>query len=214
MVKKDLSTLRQDYASATLDESCVIRDPLRQFAAWFDQAIEAGLPEPNAMTLATADAGGMPSARVVLLKELDEKGFVFYTNYMSRKGREIRENPYASMVFLWLELQRQVRIQGRVEKILPEESDAYFSSRPRESQLGAIVSPQSAVVPGREFLEGLYRDTEERLRGRSLARPEHWGGYRLLPDTLEFWQGRPGRMHDRLLFTRMKGDWKLERLAP
>lgn len=214
MVKKDLSTLRQEYAAASLDESSVLRDPMGQFAAWFDQAMDAGVTEPNAMTLATADGSGRPSARVLLLKELDGKGFVFYTNYQSHKGRDLDVNPRASMVFLWLELQRQVRIEGRVEKISPEESDAYFSSRPRESQLGAIVSPQSSVVPDREFLEKRFREAEESLRGQTPARPEHWGGYRLLPDTVEFWQGRIGRLHDRLLFTRVETGWKLERLAP
>jgi pyridoxamine 5'-phosphate oxidase len=214
MVKRDLSALRQEYAAASLEEHSVNPDPLLQFAAWFDQALEAGLPEPNAMTLATMGPGGMPNARVVLLKELDERGFVFYTNYQSWKGKELENNPLASLVFLWLELHRQVRIRGWTEKLSERESDTYFLSRPRESQLGAMASPQSEVVPGREFLEARFRELEEKYRGKPLVRPAHWGGYRLFPESIEFWQGRTGRLHDRLLYIGKPGFWKLQRLAP
>lgn len=206
--------MRQEYASARLEESGANPDPLIQFAAWFDQALEAGLPEPNAMTLATASPDGRPNARVVLLKELDGKGFLFYTNYLSQKGRELAVNPHATMVFLWLELHRQVRIAGWTEKLSEAESDAYFHSRPRESQLGAIASPQSEVVPGREFLEARFAELEKKYGGKPLGRPAHWGGYRLVPESVEFWQGRPGRLHDRLLYSGKPGSWKIQRLAP
>jgi pyridoxamine 5'-phosphate oxidase len=214
MAKRDLSALRQEYAAATLEERSVSPDPFLQFAVWFDQAMAAGLPEPNAMTLATAGMDGLPNARVVLLKELDERGFVFYTNYLSQKGRELDDNPHATLVFLWLELHRQVRIRGRVDKLTGSESDSYFLSRPRESQLGAMASPQSEAVPGREFLEARFTELEKQYRGKPLERPAHWGGYRLLPDSVEFWQGRTGRLHDRLLYTGKPGSWKLKRLAP
>ncbi len=211
-IRKDLSDFRENYRMAALNESDVPRDPLLLFNDWLDQAIAAGLPEPNAMTLATIDLDAMPSARVVLLKEVSKSGFVFYTNYDSDKGIELSKNPNASLVFLWLELQRQVRVVGKVSKVDPETSDAYFAVRPRGSQIGAWVSPQSRPIPNREVLE---REYEAMLKDdKPLKRPPHWGGYRLIPDRVEFWQGRESRLHDRLLFVKHKGGWKIHRLAP
>lgn len=214
MVKKDLSKFRQEYAATTLFESTAHADPLVQFGIWLDQAIHAGLPEPNAMTLASSDQTGKPHARVVLLKELDETGFVFYTNYHSDKGKQLEINPHAALVFLWLELHRQVRIEGYVEKVSEEESDTYFTSRPRNSQLGAIASPQSTEIPSREFLEKEYMMVKETYLGKSIKRPAYWGGYRLIPERIEFWQGRQNRLHDRLLYVPTKNGWTIRRLAP
>ena len=203
MVRKDLRSLREEYASHALLETEAPADPLEMFGIWFDQAMQAGIAEPNAMTLATTNEEGRPAARVVLLKELDHRGFVFFTNYQSQKGKQLAANPHACLVFLWLELQRQVRISGHVERIAPEESDHYFMSRPRESQLGALASPQSQPVPSRQALEENFQKVKQAWAGKDIVRPAHWGGYRLIPDALEFWQGRPGRMHDRLLYTRI-----------
>ncbi len=214
MTRKNLTTLRREYATAGLSEQEAGTDPLRLFGRWLEQAMESGLPEPNALTLATVDAGGHPSARVLLLKELDEKGFVFYTNYRSDKGRELECNPHAALVFLWLELARQVRVQGRVEKLGEAESDAYFALRPRDSRLGALASPQSQVIPSREFLEASFRSMQKEYGNGPIPRPPHWGGYRLLPLRIEFWQGRPNRLHDRILFTREDKNWRISRLAP
>jgi len=212
---KNLQSLREEYTAMTLDEKEVDANPLRQFVLWFDQATQACLPEPNAMTLATADSKGRPSARIVLLKELDEAGFIFFTNYHSQKGRHLEENPYASIVFNWIGLQRQVRIAGRVEKIPPDQSDAYFAQRPRSSQLGAVVSPQSHPLPNREILDNLYREAERKYHNQSIPRPEFWGGYRLLPHSLEFWQGRASRLHDRIIYTFVESSsWEICRLAP
>ena len=214
MVKKDLSGLRQEYAATSLYEHTAHGSPLVQFGIWLDQAIQAGLPEPNAMTLASTDQQGRPHARVVLLKELDETGFVFYTNYHINKGKQLDTNPHAALVFLWLELQRQVRVEGYVEKVREEESDAYFTSRPRDSQLGAIASPQSAEIPSRDFLEKEYMMAKETYSGKSIKRPNNWGGYRLIPERIEFWQGRQSRLHDRLLYVASKNGWTIRRLAP
>lgn len=212
---KNLQSLREEYTAMTLDEKEVYLNPLRQFVLWFDQAVHAGLPEPNAMTLATADLMGRPSARIVLLKEVDKAGFVFFTNYQSQKGRQLEENPYASLVFNWLELQRQVRVAGRVEKILSDQSDAYFAQRPRPSQLGAVVSPQSHPLPNREILDILYKEAERKFHNQPIPRPEHWGGYRLIPHSLEFWQGRASRLHDRIIYTFVESEsWEICRLAP
>lgn len=210
--KKDLSAFRKEYILSALKEEDVPQDPLVLFSQWLDTAIERGLPEPNAMTLATANADGHPAARVVLLKEVSEGGFVFYTNYESAKGRELAANPHAALVFLWLELQRQVRINGRVDKVSPEASDAYFAIRPRNSQIGALVSPQSRIITGREMLEKQF-DELSRQSGE-ISRPASWGGYRLVPKSIEFWQGRENRLHDRLLYTRHGDNWKINRLAP
>lgn len=198
---------------AGLAEKDADADPFRQFERWFDDAVRAELPLPNAMTLATATAAGRPSARAVLLKGVDTGGFVFYTNYESRKARELAENPCASLVFLWAALERQVRIEGAIEKVSAEESDAYFDSRPLGSRLGAWASPQSRTLPDRMTLAKKVGAVVLRY-GRHPPRPPHWGGYRLLPEAIEFWQGRKSRLHDRLLYTMRDGAWKIQRLAP
>lgn len=209
-----LSELRREYALARLDEDSIEADPFRQFERWFEEARRAELPEPNAMTLATADPDGRPHARIVLLKDLEAGGFVFYTNYDSAKGRELAANPQAALVFLWKELERQVRIEGRVERVSDAESTAYFRIRPRGSQLGAAVSRQSRVVTDRATLDRRYLELEGRYRDRDIPRPPHWGGYRLIPETFEFWQGRRNRLHDRLHFRRDGEGWRLQRLEP
>jgi pyridoxamine 5'-phosphate oxidase len=210
-----LSDLRKEYMLHGLSEADLAPDPFAQFQAWFDTALAAGLPEPNAMTLATATPDGRPSARMVLIKGVDPRGFVFYTNYESRKGRELEANPWAALVFYWPELERQIRIEGRVERVAAEESDAYFASRPLGSRLGAWASPQSQVIPGRDVLEARLRDLEARFASGDVPRPPHWGGYRVVPEAVEFWQGRPSRLHDRLRYTRQAdGRWAIERLAP
>lgn len=211
----EIENLRKEYTAKTLEVEDVRIDPFDQFEAWFAEAMQARLPEPNAMTLATA-VDGQPSARIVLLKGFDRDGFVFYTNYRSRKGEELRQNPRVALVFLWLELQRQVRIEGKAERIDPAESTRYFQSRPRGSQIGAWASPQSAVIEHREVLEERYRVLEEKYAEREpLPRPGHWGGYLVRPHRLEFWQGRPSRLHDRIQYRQEEnGQWKIERLAP
>jgi len=202
-------------ANADLDEKSADPNPLKLFRRWFDEAIASGSRLPDATTLATATKEGKPSARMVLLKQADEQGFVFYTNYNSRKARELDENPYAALVCYWVQLDRQVRVEGSVERVSAQESDEYFRTRPRESQLGAITSPQSEVIESREFLEQRVRDFEAMYRDRSVARPAHWGGYRLKPQMIEFWQNRPGRLHDRILYERQAdGTWTIKRLAP
>ncbi len=214
MIKKNLANLRQEYAAATFDEEVAHPHPFSQFGLWFDQAIESNLLEPNAMILSTVDQQGKPHARVVLLKALDESGFVFYTNYDSHKGQQLQANPYASMVFLWLDLQRQVRVEGYVEKVSQQESDDYFSLRPKSSQIGAHVSPQSCVIPDRSFLEQRYKALEKEFAHKEVPRPRNWGGYRLIPERMEFWQGRQSRLHDRLVYERNSVGWTIKRLAP
>ena len=209
---KDLSNFRENYSLSALNESDVPAEPLNLFNEWLDQAIAAGLPEPNAMTLATIDLDGFPAARVVLLKEISNSGFVFYTNYDSDKGIELSKNPNASLVFLWLEMQRQVRVVGQVSKVHPKTSDAYFALRPRGSQIGAWISPQSRPIPNREVLEKEYEAMLE--KDQPLKRPPHWGGYRLMPERVEFWQGRENRLHDRILYVDFDDNWKIFRLAP
>jgi len=210
-----ISRLRKEYTRAGLDESDAAQDPIEQFRWWFDEALAAGLHEPNAMTLATATPGGSPSARIVLIKGFDERGFVFYTNYGGRKARELEKNPYCALVFYWGELGRQVRAEGRASRVRGEESDAYFASRPRGSQLGAWVSEQSRSIGNRGALELRLRELEREYDGREIPRPPFWGGYRVEPEAIEFWQGRENRLHDRLLYRRSgEGGWKRERLQP
>jgi pyridoxamine 5'-phosphate oxidase len=211
----NIADLRQNYTRAGLTEAEAATDPIQQFRTWFQQTLEAQLLEPNAMTLATTTADGKPTARMVLLKDFDARGFVFYTNYESLKGQQLNENPFAALVFWWAELERQIRIEGRVEKISNQESDAYFHSRPIGSQLGAWVSHQSQVIDSREVLETRQLDLEQQYQDRKIPRPIHWGGFRVVPSVIEFWQGRPSRLHDRLRYTRQaNGSWLRERLSP
>jgi len=211
----DLASIRREYARAALDLEHTDPDPFRQFSRWMEEAQAAGIAEPTAMTVATADREGRPDARVVLLKGVDRGGFVFYTNYRSRKGRELAANPAAALNFWWAELERQVRILGTTVRVDPGESEAYFRSRPRDSQLSAWISPQSEVVAGRAGLEQARAEAEARFAGQEVPRPEHWGGVRVMPAEFEFWQGRPGRLHDRIHYTPAPGGaWHRERLAP
>lgn len=211
----NLADLRKDYTAQQLLENNLAPDPIQQFDAWWKEAITGQVLEPNAMTLATASSDGVPSARIVLLKSFSQEGFVFFTNYESYKGRQLEENPKACLVFLWKELERQVRITGLVKKVTGEESDAYFHSRPVQSQVGAIASPQSRVIESREWLDEQFRKTASELEGKELSRPPHWGGYRVQPVIVEFWQGRPSRLHDRIQYALQDdGSWKTERLAP
>jgi pyridoxamine 5'-phosphate oxidase len=198
-----------------LDEHSVDSNPIDLFRRWFGDAIASGSRLPDAMTLATATKDGKPSARMVLLKQVDDQGFVFYTNYRSGKARELEENPQAALVFYWTQLDRQVRVEGSVERVSAAQSDEYFKTRPRESQIGAAASPQSEVIESREILEKNFRELDELYRDRPVERPAHWGGYRLKPERIEFWQNRAGRLHDRILYERQAdGNWTIERLAP
>lgn len=208
-----IADLRKDYKLASLDVGDLDHEPVVQFDHWLSDALKAELPEPTAMTLATVTAEGKPSARIVLLKSFDASGFTFYTNYDSRKGRELATHPHACLVFHWVELERQVRIEGRVEKAPLADADTYFASRPLLSRVGATVSPQSQVIESRQWLEQQFTQAQTRL-GDAPPRPEHWGGYRVIPSLFEFWQGRRSRLHDRLQY-RLKGEkWLIERLAP
>lgn len=199
----------------TIDEKLIDRDPIRQFQHWFDDAIAARLPLPEAMSLATVGTDGKPSSRMVLLKQVDTQGFVFFTNYRSAKAKELEANPHAALVFFWPQLERQVRIEGSVTKTSAEESREYFETRPRESQIGAWASPQSEVISGREELEKRKAELEKEYRDREVDWPEHWGGYRLAPTRIEFWKGRIGRLHDRIVYERAAGgSWTIKRLAP
>ena len=209
----NIADLHQEYMRESLDEQDVAHDPFVQFDRWFKEAIAAKMPMLNAMTLATVSASGQPAARIVLLKGVDARGFVFFTNYSSRKGTEIAANPAAALLFHWTELEREVRIDGSVEKVTAQESDEYFASRPLGSQHAAIASPHSEVVPNRTVLEARFA-AAEKSQGDAPTRPAHWGGYRVLPSAIEFWQGRPNRLHDRVLYSRVDGGWKITRLAP
>lgn len=214
-MSKSLAELRQEYVMGTLNKADVDLDPIRQFQGWLTTAISAQLPEPNAMTLATADRTGRPYARVVLLKDCNTDGFAFFTHYHSDKGRQLAENPHAALVFLWTELERQVRIEGVVNQMSSAESEAYFRTRPRESRLGALASRQSQVVANRQILDSRFQYLEMQYSDDNIPMPYHWGGYRVQPDMLEFWQGRCGRMHDRLRYRKQANNtWLLERLEP
>jgi pyridoxamine 5'-phosphate oxidase len=206
--------LRREYSQNGLLEPAARRDPLEQFTTWLNEAVDAQITEPNAMILATAGADGQPGARTVLLKDYDERGFVFFTNYESRKGHELQANPRASLLFLWKEIERQIRIDGMVEKVSIEESERYFRTRPTDARLGAWASAQSRPVPSRETLEAAFAAARAEYGGRDVPRPAYWGGYRLQPRQYEFWQGRPCRLHDRLLYLRAGDGWTLQRLAP
>jgi len=210
----DASSLRKEYTSAGLDETDLDPDPIVQFHEWFEKVIDADLHEPNAMILATAARDGKPSARTVLLKGYDDRGFVFYTNYEGRKAKELETNPACALLFYWGELERQIRIEGRASRLPGKESDAYFASRPRGSRLGVWASQQSRPVENRRVLEERVRMLESEYEGREVPRPPFWGGYRVEPDTIEFWQGRENRLHDRLVYLRSEEGWKIERLQP
>ena len=210
-----IANIRKDYKLQTLSEKDVSKDPFSQFDKWWQEAIHAGVDEPNAMTLATASADGMPDARIVLLKGFDGNGFVFFTNYHSAKGMQLLENPRASLVFFWAALERQVRISGLITLTSAEASDAYFNSRPESSRIGAWASPQSEVIKNREWLEENEQKLSAELSGNPMQRPPHWGGYLLKPIRMEFWQGRPSRLHDRILYSLQgNGSWNIQRLAP
>ncbi len=213
-IEHDIHDRRREYRRGELLETEVLSDPVEQFAIWFEHAESAGEIEPNAMTLATADARGAPSARIVLLKEFDARGFVFYTNYTSRKGQQMEANPHAALAFFWPKLERQVRIEGRVRRVTQRESDAYFNERPLMSRIGAWASHQSRVIASRQELEEREARLIERFGQGPVPRPDFWGGYRLVPRRIEFWQGRPGRLHDRLEYLHQRGKWNIRRLAP
>lgn len=209
-----ISSIRKDYQLKSLSEIDVELNPVDQFGKWWDEALMSEIDEVNAMTLSTVNAAGRPSARVVLLKGFDQNGFVFFTNYESEKGQHLLHHPYASLVFFWKELERQVRIEGACEKVSEEESDAYFHSRPKGSQLGAWASPQSRIIEGRSVLEENIEQLEKRFSSGKIERPPHWGGYRVIPDKIEFWQGRSSRLHDRIVYQRNSDGWNISRLAP
>ncbi|MFY9308758.1 MAG: pyridoxamine 5'-phosphate oxidase [Bacteroidia bacterium] len=209
-----INTLRHDFAKQTLDETQVDANPIVQFEKWFKEAVDAKVNEPNAMTVCTATPEGKPSARILLLRNFNENGFVYYTNYNSRKGQEIEANPNCALLFFWPELERQVRIEGSIEKQNPADSDLYFNTRPRTSKLGAWTSEQSKVIANRDILASEYEKFSVMFPSEDVPRPPHWGGYLVKPVTIEFWQGRPSRLHDRILYTKHNGNWRIERLAP
>ena len=211
----DISDYRREYMSLGLDRKALADDPLQQFEIWFTQASKAGIQDPNAFSLATSDKSGFPSVRTVLLKLFDEKGFVFFTNYGSKKSKQIQENPQAAMLFPWLSLNRQVKIEGRCEKVSTAASLKYFATRPRGSQLGAWCSDQSEIIESRSFLEQKYKEVAEKFKIGAIPLPEAWGGYRIIPTNIEFWQGRENRLHDRFQYSKKdQGSWNIERLAP
>jgi len=214
MTMSSIADIRKEYMRESLSEGDVEADPFLQFGKWWKEALASGIDEVNAMTLATSNAACMPSARIVLLKDYDHSGFVFYTNYQSRKGREIAENSYASLLFFWKELERQVRIEGKIEKVEAVESDEYFRSRPAGSKLGAWASPQSQAIRDRSVLDQNLQEFQDKFASGEVPRPPHWGGYRVIPVHIEFWQGRPSRLHDRIVYSLEGGNWNISRLAP
>lgn len=211
----NIADIRKTYSQKKLSEKKADPNPMKQFAKWWKQAVDSKIEEVNAMTLATASTDGVPAARIVLLKGVEENGFIFFTNYESFKGQQLAENPKACLVFFWKELERQVRITGLVERVSAADSDEYFYSRPEGSQVGAIASPQSRVIESREWLDDHYKELKKQVKKGNIQRPEHWGGYIVKPVIIEFWQGRPSRLHDRLQYSlEENGEWKIERLAP
>lgn len=214
-MKAEIAQLRREYSHKSLSESEILQDPIQQFEQWWKQVLATEVIEPNAMTLATASSDGFPSARVVLLKGFDKTGFSFYTNYNSYKAKQLEENPKACLVFFWKELERQVRVIGLVEKLDTRDNDEYFNSRPEGSRIGAWTSPQSEVIKSRDWLDDRYQQLVKEMGGKEIKRPSHWGGYIVKPVIIEFWQGRPSRLHDRIQYTLQEnGNWKVERLAP
>jgi pyridoxamine 5'-phosphate oxidase len=212
--RTETEEIRQKYALAELDEKMVSKDPFEQFDKWYKDIQECGIAEPTAMIVSTVSGAGVPSVRTVLLKSNDKDGFVFYTNYQSRKGKELAENPRAALLFLWKEIGRQVRIMGRVERVTREESEEYFRSRPIESQLGAWASKQSAMIPSREHLLEIYENYRKQFEGSEIPKPSYWGGYRVIPSEFEFWQGQESRLHDRISYVKKGKDWQISRLSP
>lgn len=213
---RDIAQIRKEYSRHSLDETSILPSPLGQFEKWFNEALEAKVLEVNAMNLATVTSNNRPTSRIVLLKGFSDQGFSFYTNYQSNKGKELEQTPFCALSFFWAELERQVRIEGSVERVSAEQSDAYFKSRPKESQFGAWVSPQSSVIASRQLLEDRYAAISKKFEGNedALTRPKQWGGYLVKPFLIEFWQGRPSRLHDRILYTLIDEKWKVTRLAP
>jgi pyridoxamine 5'-phosphate oxidase len=214
MLQSQILQLRKEYAQASLEITDVSENPIHQFKSWFDQAMKSGIIEPYAMNISTVDSENRPSSRIVLLRDVNENGFVFYTNYLSRKGKEINEKNFGAINFFWPELERQIRIEGELEKVSTKVSDDYFALRPRGSQIGAWASPQSSKIESREILEKNEKDFTEKFQNQAVPRPEHWGGYLLKPDYFEFWQGRENRLHDRISYEKMNKIWELARLAP
>lgn len=214
MKKEKLQQLREDYSKSALDESEILEDPVQQFEKWMEEALKSEVPEPNAMTLSTVDMQQKPHSRVVLLKGIEDGNFIFFTNYASQKGEEMEENPNVALCFLWLELERQVRIEGEAEKLPGEQSLAYFKERPYKSQLGALASNQSAVVPNRAFLEERFKELEGKYAEGEVPKPETWGGYKVKPEVFEFWQGRRSRLHDRIKYEKVGNKWDIKRLSP
>ncbi len=210
----NIEALRREYKKDELKDDNIDLNPVDQFEKWFEQALHADIVDVNAMTLATATSDGRPSARIVLLKGFDERGFTFFTNFESRKGRELEANPRAALLFYWKELERQVRIEGEVKRSSPYESDEYFDSRALESRISAVISPQSRVVGSRRYLEDQWVEFLKKMETEGIQRPDYWGGYHLMPDSIEFWQGRPNRLHDRIRYSRDGNSWRIERLAP
>jgi pyridoxamine 5'-phosphate oxidase len=213
-MKKKYDEIRNEYQNKKLSKKDVHADPFQQFVRWMDEAIKAEIKEPTAMSLATTGKNLLPTNRIVLLKEIQNQGFIFFTNYESKKGYQLAENPYGSLLFFWPELERQIRIQGRIEKTSKEISDNYYLTRPAKRRIGAWASPQSQEIPNRKYLEELQSEYEKKFEGKPPQRPDHWGGFILIPYTFEFWQGRPNRLHDRIEYYLDDSDWKLRRLAP